>query len=166
MNTYFKINYEYEDGCSFYPTKALVKASCEEDAKKILTEFINKQSSEHVITRFIDIEKYDYPVFGKEDMLREVKLSQPVSNNTNNKYVVICYSVHNREIASYDIFDNEDTAYEFLEQDAQNTYEEEVNNSGNTEDSMGFTMDKGKAFVYSCDGDCIWTWEVVPIPID
>lgn len=27
------------------------------------------------------------------------------------KYVVICYSVHNKEIASYDAFDNEDDAY-------------------------------------------------------
>ena len=27
------------------------------------------------------------------------------------KYVVICYSVHNKEIASYDGFDNEDDAY-------------------------------------------------------
>ena len=43
------------------------------------------------------------------------------------KYVVICYSVHNKEIASHDAFDNEDDAYEFLEKDAQNTYEEEYN---------------------------------------
>ena len=45
------------------------------------------------------------------------------------KYVVICYSVHNKEIASHDAFENEDDAYAFLEKDAQNTYEEEMNNS-------------------------------------
>lgn len=45
------------------------------------------------------------------------------------KYVVICYSVHNKEIASYDAFENKDDAYAFLEKDAQNTYEEEMNNS-------------------------------------
>ena len=36
------------------------------------------------------------------------------------KYVVVCYSVHNKEIASYDAFDNEEDAYSFLEKDAQN----------------------------------------------
>ena len=40
------------------------------------------------------------------------------------KYIVVCYSVHNKEIASYDAFDNEEDAYNFLEKDAQNTYEE------------------------------------------
>lgn len=45
------------------------------------------------------------------------------------KYVVICYSVHEKEIASHDSFDNEDDAYAFLEKDAQNTYEEEMNNA-------------------------------------
>ena len=45
------------------------------------------------------------------------------------KYVVICYAVHEKEIASHDAFDNEDDAYAFLEKDAQNTYEEEANNA-------------------------------------
>ena len=27
------------------------------------------------------------------------------------KYVVICYSVHNKEIASHDVFENKDDAY-------------------------------------------------------
>lgn len=31
------------------------------------------------------------------------------------KYVVICYAVHKKEIASHDAFDNEDDAYAFLE---------------------------------------------------
>ena len=30
------------------------------------------------------------------------------------KYVVICYSVHNKEIASYDTFDSEEEADAFL----------------------------------------------------
>lgn len=29
------------------------------------------------------------------------------------KYVVVCYSVHEKEIASHDSFDNEDDAYAF-----------------------------------------------------
>ena len=47
------------------------------------------------------------------------------------KYVVICYAVHKKEIASHDAFDNEDDAYAFLEKDAQNTYNEEINNANN-----------------------------------
>lgn len=31
------------------------------------------------------------------------------------KYIVICYAVHKKEIASHDAFDNEDDAYAFLE---------------------------------------------------
>lgn len=57
------------------------------------------------------------------------------------KYAVICYSVHNKEIASHDTFDNEDDAYAFLEKDAQNTYEEEMNNaSEENKDSIDFTI--------------------------
>lgn len=34
--------------------------------------------------------------------------------NIMKKYVVICYSVHNKEIASHDVFENKDDAYAFL----------------------------------------------------
>lgn len=81
------------------------------------------------------------------------------------KYVVICYSVHNKEIASHDAFDNEDDAYEFLEKDAQNTYEEEYNNSNDEEkEKIDFTMnDDGTAYLSSCGGEYEWTWEVIEI---
>ena len=64
------------------------------------------------------------------------------------KYVVICYSVHGKEIASYDSFDNEDNAYVFLEKDAQNTYEEEVNNARDKE-SIDFTIDDESVYLSS-----------------
>lgn len=81
------------------------------------------------------------------------------------KYVVICYSVHNKEIANYDAFDNEDNAYAFLEKDAQNTYEEEINNASEEDmDSIDFTInDDGSAYLSSCDGEYEWTWEVVEV---
>ena len=52
------------------------------------------------------------------------------------KYVVICYAVHKKEIASHDAFDNEDDAYTFLEKDAQNTYDDEINNASEVIDFL------------------------------
>lgn len=79
------------------------------------------------------------------------------------KYVVICYSIHNKKIASYDAFDNEDDAYAFLENDAQNTYEEEMNNASEVDkDKIDFTIsDDGTAYLSSYDGEFEWTWEVI-----
>lgn len=79
------------------------------------------------------------------------------------KYVVICYSVHNKEIASHDTFDNEDDAYAFLEKDAQNTYEEEVENSGNTADDIILDIEDGCAKLSDIPADCCWTWEVIEV---
>ena len=79
------------------------------------------------------------------------------------KYVVICYSVPETEIASHDSFDNEDDAYAFLEKDAQNTYEEEMNNASKKDrDKNDFTInDDGTADLSSYDGEYEWTWEVI-----
>ena len=38
------------------------------------------------------------------------------------KYIVICYAVHNKKIESYNVFDNKDDAYIFIEKDVHNTY--------------------------------------------
>lgn len=81
------------------------------------------------------------------------------------KYVVICYSVHNKEIASYDPFENEEDAYAFLEKDALNTYEEEMNGASEEDkDSIDFTIsDDGTAYLSSYDGENEWTWEVIEV---
>ena len=81
------------------------------------------------------------------------------------KYVVVCYSVHNKGIASCDAFDNEDDAYNFLEKDAQNTYEEEYNNASEEDrESIDFTIsDDGNAYLSSYDGEYEWTWEVIEV---
>ena len=81
------------------------------------------------------------------------------------KYVVICYSVHNKEIASYDAFDNEDDAYAFLDKDAQNTYEEEYENSDDEgKEQIDFTSsDDGTAYLSSRNGEYEWTWEVITV---
>jgi len=81
------------------------------------------------------------------------------------KYVVICYSVHNKDIASHDVFENKDDAYAFLKKNAQNTYEEEMNNSDkNGKEQIDFTIsDDGTAYLSSCDGEYEWTWEVIEV---
>lgn len=73
------------------------------------------------------------------------------------KYVVICYAVHKKEIASHDAFDNED--------DAQNTYDDEINNASEEDkDSIDFTIsDDGSAYLSSYDGEYEWTWEVIEV---
>lgn len=81
------------------------------------------------------------------------------------KYVVICYAVHSREIASHDTFDNESDAYAFLEKDAQNTYEEEYDNSDDeTRESIHLEIyNDGTAYLSSCYGEYEWTWEVIKL---
>lgn len=81
------------------------------------------------------------------------------------KYVVICYSVHEKEVASYDSFDNEEDAYAFLEKDAQNTYEEEMNSASKKDrDSIDFTInDDSSAYLSSYNGEYEWTWEVIEV---
>lgn len=53
----------------------------------------------------------------------------------------------------------------FLKKNAQNTYEEEMNNSdGNGKKQIDFTIsDDGTAYLSSCDGEYEWTWEVIEV---
>lgn len=93
------------------------------------------------------------------------KDEQKVEVMEMKKYVVICYSVDEKEIASHDTFDNEDDAYAFLEEDARNTYEEEMNNANEEDkDSIDFTIrDDGSAYLSSYGGEYEWTWEVIEV---
>lgn len=49
--------------------------------------------------------------------------------------------------------------------DAQNTYEEEMNNASEEDrDSIDFTIsDDGSAYLSSYDGEYEWTWEVIEV---
>lgn len=79
------------------------------------------------------------------------------------KYIVICYSVHEKQIASHDSFDNENDAYAFLEKDAQNTYEEEMNSASKKDKELiDFAIsDNGTAYLSSYGGEYEWTWEII-----
>ena len=83
--------------------------------------------------------------------------------NSDKKYIVICYAVHNQEISSCDIFTSENEAYDFLDKDAENTYNEEVENSGNNADSIKLDIDGDTAKLINYDADCIWTWHMLTV---
>lgn len=71
-----------------------------------------------------------------------------------SKYIVVCYAVHERKIASYDVFDSEREAVSFLTKDAKKTYEEEKNNGAA---SPVETASYGEAEVSSSNGEYVWT---------
>lgn len=87
------------------------------------------------------------------------------------EYVVICYAVHDKAIASYDVFDNIDDAQAFLKQDVQNTYEEEKSyykeNCGTDADEEGIiefdVSDNGNGYFATQYGEVEWTWEIIRI---
>ena len=82
---------------------------------------------------------------------------------SDKKYVVICYAVHNEEISSCDIFTSENEAYDFLDKDAENTYKEEVENSGNNTDNIELDIDGDTAKLINHEADCIWTWHMLTV---
>ena len=59
----------------------------------------------------------------------------------------------------------ENDAYAFLEKDAQNTYEEEINNaSENDKYTIHLTISNyGTAYLSSYDGEYKRTWEVIEV---
>lgn len=75
------------------------------------------------------------------------------------KYGVICYAVHESNIASCDWFDDYESAKSFLKEDAQNTYEEEVENGGN--DDVDIDIWEDYASLTSCEDEYEWTWHIV-----
>jgi len=78
------------------------------------------------------------------------------------KYIVICYAIHERNIASTDTFSNWNDAFEFIKKDANSVYNEE-NDNGNSENFATIEIDDGTAVVTSCNEEYIWTWEIISI---
>ena len=80
------------------------------------------------------------------------------------KYLIICYSVHEQRVASCNVFNTEDEALDFMEKDAENTYDEELANSGMDESCISLDIDGEYAQVCSCD-EYTWTWEILEVDI-
>lgn len=79
------------------------------------------------------------------------------------RYIVICYALHEKNIASHNSFYDENDAYDFLKKDAESTYKEEKLNA--SEDcKIEFTINNdGTAYLSSYNGEYEWTWEVIEI---
>ena len=75
------------------------------------------------------------------------------------KYGVICYAVHNKNISSYDWFDDIDDAVYFLQDDAQTTYEEAENDVGH--DNVNSCVVGHYATVSVNNGEYEWTWHII-----
>lgn len=75
------------------------------------------------------------------------------------KYIVICYSIHEKAIASYDFIKEGEDPYLFMEKDARNTYDEEINGGSEAELEIYDTS----AYLSSCNKEYQWTWEVLEI---
>lgn len=75
------------------------------------------------------------------------------------KYAVVCYAVHDKDIASCDWFDTYESAQKFLSNDMENTYNEEVESGGN--DDVNICVDRDFASVSSCNYEYEWTWHII-----
>lgn len=78
--------------------------------------------------------------------------------------VVVCYAVHDEEIACYEPFVSWQDASKFLKEDSQNVYDKERLN-GWVEEDVTIWRDTNnrpdKAKVTSCAGEYVWTWEII-----
>ncbi len=96
----------------------------------------------------------------------EQKQAAEPTADTNRKYVVVCYAVHDESVASHDTFHNEEAACRFLKEDAENTYDEELNSSSeDTKASVKLDICPSgtHAKLSSCGGDYVWTWEIIAV---
>ncbi len=76
-------------------------------------------------------------------------------------YAVICYAVHDKEIASCDTFNTRTKALDFLEDDVSSNYEELVSSVGEAYVTVERYSSKAKV---ECKAQGItWTWEIVEI---
>ena len=77
----------------------------------------------------------------------------------STKYIVICYAIHDKFVAGHIAFDTYEEASKHLREDAQGTYEEEIENSGN--DDISIDVCGWHASVIDKDAGCYWTWDII-----
>jgi len=80
------------------------------------------------------------------------------------QYLVICYAVHEKRIASCEPVDSMELAKKFLATDAKNTFNEEYENAlCEDKKSIELIIDEETAKLSSYDGEYIWTWEIIEV---
>lgn len=82
----------------------------------------------------------------------------------SKKYIVICYAIHDTDIASHDVFDTYDEALDFLKQDVKSVYDDEVDNRGNGSKDISYNIDENDmGTVVDFPAGCQWTWHIVEV---
>lgn len=81
-----------------------------------------------------------------------------------SKYGVICYAIHDKNLASCDWFNTREAAQDFLQRDAANVYEDEIESGYINAEGANIEVEDGYACVTSCNGEYCWTWHIIVAP--
>ena len=80
-----------------------------------------------------------------------------------HKFIVVCYAIHEKSIASAAPFDNYEDAVKNIKEDAKNTYNKEIENSGNSANSIVLEIDEDHAELKDIPAECCWTWDIISV---
>ena len=89
------------------------------------------------------------------------KFEEKIQDAVKQRYVVVCYAVHDKKIASSDPFETEKEAERFLMEDAENTYAEERDSAYDPENVI-LDLDTDMCADLK-HGDFQWTWEIITV---
>lgn len=89
------------------------------------------------------------------------KFEEKIQDAVSQRYVVVCYAVHDKKIASSDLFETAKEAERFLMDDAENTYTEEKDNAYDPENVI-LDLDTDNCAELK-HGDFHWTWEIITV---
>lgn len=77
------------------------------------------------------------------------------------KYMMICYSEHDNEIAEHKLFDSPEEAIDYMTSDINKTYRTEKFMIES--DSCHKIIDGMTGMVESCSGEYRWTWTIFEV---
>ena len=79
------------------------------------------------------------------------------------KYMMICYSEHDNEIAEHKLFDSPEEAIDYMTSDINKTYRTEKFMIES--DSCHKIIDGMTGMVESCAGEYRWTWTIFEVEV-
>ena len=79
------------------------------------------------------------------------------------KYMMICYSEHDNEIAEHKLFDSPEEAIDYMTSDINKTYRTEKFMIES--DSCHKIIDGMTGMVESCSGEYRWTWPIFEVEV-
>lgn len=76
-------------------------------------------------------------------------------------FLIICYAVHSRTVASVDKRETLEDACDFLKKDAKHVYAEEIESCDVDPNDVTLEIRDYKAIVEAYNGEFCWTWEIL-----